>query len=382
MLRIMSESILCPGCDRPLSVVGYAHYLKQTTNPKCKKEYLRQQGYENFPGLYDSDSDDDDDGADNDDISMEGEIGDQSSEGPRQFIGDYFSNDYGPEDFPGFEEHADNADPPLDHSSSPAGDIMVEGIDEVPWQMDVDEENETTSWELDYEGEDEETPNDDGYQDADDNVIYKDTTGWEPPAPSVDVAAHMLDLDASSETAEEQFTAGHCNIENSLRQKITVVKYPSKDAGTSVSASQTEPDSFRIYGSSIPSSADNPYSPFPNRLSWEICRWAKLRGPGSTALSELLSIEGIQEGLELNYKNSRELNRIIDTQLPGRPQFRCKEIVVAGEVFEVYHRPIMECIKSLYGNHKFAQHLIFAPERHYADKDMTMCMYHDMHTGK
>jgi hypothetical protein len=33
--------------------------------------------------------------------------------------------------------------------------------------------------------------------------------------------------------------------------------------------------------------------PFISKMDWEIARWAKLRGPGSTAFSELLSIDGV-----------------------------------------------------------------------------------------
>jgi hypothetical protein len=35
------------------------------------------------------------------------------------------------------------------------------------------------------------------------------------------------------------------------------------------------------------------WAPFSTRTEWEIARWAKLRGPSSTALSELLKINGV-----------------------------------------------------------------------------------------
>ena len=37
----------------------------------------------------------------------------------------------------------------------------------------------------------------------------------------------------------------------------------------------------------------NEWAPFSNRTDWEIARWSKLRGPSSTALSELLKIDGV-----------------------------------------------------------------------------------------
>jgi len=38
---------------------------------------------------------------------------------------------------------------------------------------------------------------------------------------------------------------------------------------------------------------DNIWEPFKSKLDWEVAQWAKLRGPGSTAFSELLALEGV-----------------------------------------------------------------------------------------
>jgi hypothetical protein len=86
--------------------------------------------------------------------------------------------------------------------------------------------------------------------------------------------------------------------------------------------------------------------------------------------------------LGLSYQNSVELNSIIDGKLLGRPKFTRSEVVVAGEVFELYSRDIIECIKALFGDTEFAPYLLVVPERHYADKDQTIRLYHNMHTGK
>ncbi len=42
----------------------------------------------------------------------------------------------------------------------------------------------------------------------------------------------------------------------------------------------------------------------------------------------------------------------------------------------------MECIRAIWGDADFADDLIYEPERHYADEDQTVRLYHDMHTGK
>lgn len=42
------------------------------------------------------------------------------------------------------------------------------------------------------------------------------------------------------------------------------------------------------------SDKDNIYAPFSSKMDWEVARWAKLRGLGSTALSDLLAIENVR----------------------------------------------------------------------------------------
>jgi Plavaka transposase len=56
---------------------------------------------------------------------------------------------------------------------------------------------------------------------------------------------------------------------------------------------------------------------------------------------------------------------------------------VAGEVFEVYHRDIIQCIKALYGDPQFIQNMVFAPEQHFKHQgEDSVRLYHDMHTGQ
>ncbi|KAJ7846962.1 hypothetical protein B0H14DRAFT_3454023 [Mycena olivaceomarginata] len=45
-------------------------------------------------------------------------------------------------------------------------------------------------------------------------------------------------------------------------------------------------------------------------------------------------------------------------------------------------RNIIECVRALFGDTDFAPYLFVVPERHYADKDQTVRLYHNMHTGK
>jgi hypothetical protein len=99
--------------------------------------------------------------------------------------------------------------------------------------------------------------------------------------------------------------------------------------------------------------------------------------------SRLYSLHQVVEDLGLSYKNSAELNAIIDKHIPSRRlEFIQEEIIIAGEAFELYRRDIIECIRALYGDPQHASYLCFVPERHYADADQTIRLYHDFHTGR
>ncbi|KAG1785031.1 uncharacterized protein HD556DRAFT_1435284 [Suillus plorans] len=78
----------------------------------------------------------------------------------------------------------------------------------------------------------------------------------------------------------------------------------------------------------------------------------------------------LHDALGLSYRNSCELNQIIDQELPcRRPCFKHEEIIVANEVFDVYSHDIMECVKALYSDPYFSQHLLHAPKHHYVNSE-------------
>jgi hypothetical protein len=88
----------------------------------------------------------------------------------------------------------------------------------------------------------------------------------------------------------------------------------------------------------------------------------------------------VQQGLGLSYKSSNELNKVID-DLPTRPPFTRKQIVIGGDTFDVYFRDALECIRALFSDPEFAPVLVFLPERHYSDAQKTERLFHEMHTG-
>lgn len=86
--------------------------------------------------------------------------------------------------------------------------------------------------------------------------------------------------------------------------------------------------------------------------------------------------------LNLSYKNSDGLNKIIDESLPGRPRFLRHEVIVEGEALEFFARDIIECIKALWGDSDLTEFLIVEPERQYTDNDCLIRIYHDINTAK
>ncbi|KAJ7046406.1 hypothetical protein C8F04DRAFT_1024813 [Mycena alexandri] len=192
--------------------------------------------------------------------------------------------------------------------------------------------------------------------------------------------------DAASQTHSAPTREARKAAEDRFHRKPIIVKFtdtfPRSAAGRPMSSNVSK-TSEETYKSSLGSSTDaNPYAPFNSKMDWEVAKWAKLRGSGSTAFTDLLHIDGVRDSLDLSYKTSPELNKIIDEKLPGRPKFTRSEVVVNGEVFQLYSRDILECVRALWGDTAFAPYLFVVPEKHYIDKGKTVRMYHNMHTGK
>ena len=64
------------------------------------------------------------------------------------------------------------------------------------------------------------------------------------------------------------------------------------------------------------------------------------------------------------------------------PKFCQDNVMVNGKTFEIFHWNVLDCITEIYSCHHLTPHLKFKPEWHYADGDMTVWIYGDMHTGK
>ncbi|KAG6907625.1 hypothetical protein DXG01_008161 [Tephrocybe rancida] len=236
-----------------------------------------------------------------------------------------------------------------------------------------DNDVETTSETLD-EGLDSDIDDDDNLFEAQD-VQYEG--GLEPlRAQSSTTISEEQDMDDNQSPAA-RIRGG---VEERLSNKPFVVKFVSQTAGAiySQDAIQTENEK---YGANL-NNVHNPFAPFASQLEWEIAKWATLRGPSSTAFTELMNIDGVAEKLGLSFSNTRTLNKIIDNSLPGRPCFKRHEILIANEVCEVFFRDVVACIRALLGDPDFAVYLVLVPEKHYTDESKSIRLYRDMHTGK
>ncbi|KAJ6492474.1 hypothetical protein C8R47DRAFT_430764 [Mycena vitilis] len=326
--------VFCPGCDTEYKGKAYTLHLRKSRFPACKKHFEKSNALGLEPAF-----------AVDDPAEDYTQFGDAQHHGfptgNTAFEGDYF------------------------------GDAAQYSQQDFGYDSDEEEDGEGAG-DDDLSDDDSETDHINDYEPAraapaldEDSVMSSISPG--PQAPPVIPAPPK----AMRMAAEDRF-----------HHKPIVEHYPGDVAGAPISTERGQSGEEK-YGSSLSGSApDNPYAPFTSKMDWEIAKWAKLRGAGSTAFSDLLNLEGVRDSLDLSYGNSVQLNKIIDDKLPGRPKFTRSEVVVNGEVFHLYSRDILECVRALWADTDFAPYLFVVPERHYIDKDKTVRMYHNMHTGK
>jgi hypothetical protein len=59
----------------------------------------------------------------------------------------------------------------------------------------------------------------------------------------------------------------------------------------------------------------------------------------------------------------------------------CQEVDIGHEHLQFYYRDTLQCIRLLYGDPDFLQHLAFTPEQHYTAHDRTCRILSEMYTG-
>ncbi|KAJ7133963.1 hypothetical protein C8R43DRAFT_1132985 [Mycena crocata] len=340
--------VRCPGCDVDCKGgKGLTLHLRLTTNEACRAIFTAADSHVgNVPINHAPEPDRSQEPNEIQNFGLPHLHGLPS--GDTIFQGDFFGDDYADEEF-GYQSGDGDGDDDLDAEDS--------------------------------DGDDDPTARD--HQDASRADMEDGYEAPRAPVPELrpDQDTSMPDVQPEPVTAAPTREARKV-AEDKFHHKPIIEKFPGRSAGKPISAAPSH-TSEQTYRTSLGKSTDtNPYAPFKSKMDWEIAKWAKLRGSGSTAFTDLLDIDGVCESLDLSYKTSLHLNKIIDEKLPGRPKFTRSEVVVNGEVFYLYSRDILECVRALWGDSDFAPYLFVAPEKHYIDKDKTIRMYHNMHTGK
>lgn len=77
-----------------------------------------------------------------------------------------------------------------------------------------------------------------------------------------------------------------------------VERFPSERAGTPIPNLDKSVPGYERLQELL--GLDNIWSPFQSQCDWEFARWAKQRGPTSTAVNELLGIEGVSSQHQIN----------------------------------------------------------------------------------
>ncbi|KAF8871151.1 hypothetical protein BD779DRAFT_1680609 [Infundibulicybe gibba] len=335
----MAMTTPCPGCFVYFSPDGFSRHILNTTNPACRSIFEQIIRAAAAP--------------DPDDEALGDSLAGYETGDEMEVNLDTSGGADG-----GASDDIDVAW--LDHEGNqPERGSEVPDADEFPWDGEEDDEGGII-------------PEDDGALESD-----GDEEPWPPPAVPGD-----FDLDQSPLPAQPpQPVDENANTATGGEPvKPFVETLQSSRAGEPLPEHVLEPG-YSGYKTGL-AGGNNQWAPFNSKLDWELARWAKVRGPGSTAVSDLLGIM-LQDKLGLSYKNSRELNQIIDTDLPNdRPRFERRDIKIAGETFDIFYRNPLECVKALFADPEFAGDLLLRPERHFADASKTDQLYHEMNTGR
>ncbi|KAJ7595561.1 hypothetical protein C8J56DRAFT_1001694 [Mycena floridula] len=358
-----SNVFRCPACQKQVKERGLMVHLRRSQDARCQS-FFSNLGKGDGDGSESLDSIESDLGSDESDAeglaprAIFGPAAAYSSDGENDGFrepivvepqGDFFGNygDLGPGDI------AMNVDEPEDSDSQGEGDIEM---DEA-----------FGDWLDGYDGDQ------DSDLDGDEEAFH-----MEPDRANL-VGAVVPDVEADADENPDRV-----EIEKNLRARPFVVPFGGS-AGSPIVGAAEKGVTNAHYGLSL--NGDRPeitniYAPFTSHIDWEIACWAKLQGLSSTAFTELMAIDGVVEALGLSYKSSAGINDIIDDHIPAsRPSFRRHEVMLGNEVFEVYFRDIIPCIKALFTDQEFTPYLVFVPEKHYVSDKKDVRMFHDMHTG-
>lgn len=320
--------VFCTGChtEYPNRHSYATHINRAPSSAPCRQVYfaLGQHGTSRTQRKRRKTSSREDDyinvGSEHFEDSSESE---DSDDAPVPFRGDMFGGDYASSELPGWgvpsEDNKQGAVDGLSDQMEPGGGS--DDDDDSAALLAQAAEASAPTWE----------PERAGANDAEDRG---DASGFSEPAPANE------DPDVSPAPAVDNIRQER--MESALRCKVHIKTYPLSRAGQPIQSHSpyptTPPSPLAQSTSAVPSplvatseearsgqpqlgpsatgyqgyaeqlqdenhetapspitasSVSNVYTPFKSKIDWEIARWAKLRGSGSTAVTELLSIENV-----------------------------------------------------------------------------------------
>ena len=222
--------ITCPGCGMPFSYGAWSIHLAQTTNPDCHAIYEEQRAY----------------------IPESSDRAPSASPPPEvdHPHDDFLCDSYSKPDFDNWDDGDESLSPPnLDRSLDSGSESSDAGSTYGPEPPPVTPPSTPS-------------PNDDS--DTDD--------------PMDDERGRLLN------PSERE------NIEENILVKPVVTSFPGHAGKALLEAGSS---GYAVYEEQVDVESGNIYAPFQSKADWEFARWAKCRGVGSTAASELMGIDGV-----------------------------------------------------------------------------------------
>ena len=333
--RLRKRTERCTGCRRKFTPTGYWQHLRQTTKPACIAIHEAEARYRPLPS---------DESANPSSSSSSSHSASQSRSSPAQltsehdeapdteaqpFDGDYYG-DYQPDDFDDFDEFdaVMEVDPRESDANvegefgggfgENAADVGLEGgglgeaelpgggrggvvvgaalglslddhfaeAGDGPEEQDGIQEAGNEDDEVDRVEEE-----DAAEEDAD---LFEEEGAWEPLPPNHPPFNGDLAQDQPPDPDHDEDIPlpRRQHVQEQLFRKTFIVHFPGSRAGAPTLCASTS-SSYSEYQNNVDTNGRNPYAPFRSAVDWKVARWAKMRGPGSTAVTELLGIEEV-----------------------------------------------------------------------------------------
>ncbi|KAL0571739.1 hypothetical protein V5O48_010221 [Marasmius crinis-equi] len=332
---------ICKGCDTEFDLFSLHRHLSRTKKPECLAfANSPDDAFDSVPEPSLSDKDCDDEDAPSNMPPLPLFLEDESMEIDNHELFSSYDVDMEPRTFEGDFAGEKYTLSQLGQSSD--GEEDEDGYDD-PEESDSSESN--------------------GGSDEEDAVNALIEESWEAPRYPRHPQSPSLDTHPAPPTPRTPPIPNitcRLKVEDHLRDPPYIVKFGGR-AGEPMKGGEDRVDSDTRYREQLGDSS-SVWFPFSSQIDWEI--------------------PGVVDALGLSFKNTEELNKIIDTQLPGRPVFKRAEAVVGDEAFEFYHRDVLECVRALWGDPDLSSYLIMCPERHYMDSTRQKRLFHSMHTGR